>query len=293
MSNPWFQFYHSDWISGTRRLSPTTRAIYIDILCMIYSASGPIERDDVGMAKECAVTLGTFTKSLLQLLSIGKLKEVDGKIFNEKAAKNIEKSEKKSRDSSRAANKRWDEFNQSLQSPPDATALPPHDNGICDSDAPTTTPTTIKEVVELSSAREVSVNLERRLREAAGWGQRPEPSLFITGPIQSLLDAGADLEVDVLPTIQSISKRCDNPNWKFFIAAIARARDTRLAALTIKTDPQTIRQPNAQSSRNTFQNSFAIVHAAIDDQIRREAESGSEEHGEDVAGLPRLRQIPA
>ncbi len=56
-------------------------------------------------------------------------------------------------------------------------------------------------------------------------------------------------------------------------------------------DPQTIRQPNARPSKNTLHDSFAIVNAAIDDQIRREAEDSSQEHGDDAEGLPRLRQI--
>jgi len=146
-------------------------------------------------------------------------------------------------------------------------------------------------VEELSSARDVSIALEKRLREAAGWENRPEPNLFITGPIQSLIDSGADLEADVLSSIRSLSKRCDSPNWKFFLSAIARARDTRVAALNLKTDPQTIRQPNARPSKNTLHDSFAIVNAAIDDQIRREAEDSGQEHGEDAAGLSRLRQI--
>ena len=234
MSNPWFQFFHSDWISGTRRLSPTARAIYIDVLCMIYSAGGPIERDDVSMARECAVTLGTFKKAIAELIRQRKFEEVDGKIFNEKAAKSIEKADKKSESSSRAADKRWNEFRQGKQQSKNADALPTHEERICESDASTTTTTTRIED-GIRRAGEESQILEWKLRDAAGWQNQPAPNLFVTGQIQALIDNGAILEIDVLSTVRALAPKVRSPtSWNYFISPIAQARDDRLAAGKLK-----------------------------------------------------------
>lgn len=119
-------------------------------------------------------------------------------------------------------------------------------------------------------------SLEAQLREAANWQSHPSPNLFITGPIEALIDAGADLERDVLPVIRAIAPRCRNPNWKYFLDAIADARDKRLAAAG---NSATIIPINPQNTRNSHgpnwkkpsrDDSFAAIDAAIDELERRQ-----------------------
>lgn len=81
--------------------------------------------------------------------------------------------------------------------------------------------------------RDDLVDLETKLREAAGWQNEPAPGLFVTGPIQALISAGADLELDVLPVIRGRAKACRSAStWKYFIPAIQQALADRKAAGT-------------------------------------------------------------
>lgn len=82
------------------------------------------------------------------------------------------------------------------------------------------------------SARASGAELERLLRQAAGWESEPHPNLAVTGPIEALLDAGADLELDMLPVVRAIASQArSRTSWKFFVTAIRQHTADRLAAL--------------------------------------------------------------
>jgi uncharacterized protein YdaU (DUF1376 family) len=129
-----------------------------------------------------------------------------------------------------------------------------------------TNPKGIGEVVV--RARDPDAELEHRLRAAAGWQNEPSPKLAITGPIQALIDAGADLDLDVLPVIQAIAPQADGRSWNYFIKAIARARDQRIAAATVVSMPASPRSPRhaarqpKPSVRDEF---FSELHAQLDE----------------------------
>jgi hypothetical protein len=99
------------------------------------------------------------------------------------------------------------------------------------SNAPTPTPTpTPTPSLRSGRAREKSDDLETQLREAAGWQNEPAPMLAYTGPIQSLLDAGIDLNLDVLPIVRALAPRAGSrSSWKYFPKAILEAHSQRLA----------------------------------------------------------------
>ena len=136
----------------------------------------------------------------------------------------------------------------------------------------TTKTKTKTNIDELSpaSAREASERLEAKLREAAGWEREISPKLCVTGPIEALIEAGAILETDVLPVIRSIADKAENRStWNFFIPAIIRARDARLAALTAVSPPLT-GTANGKSSGNSRSQNRAVVDAIIAEAERRE-----------------------
>jgi hypothetical protein len=88
---------------------------------------------------------------------------------------------------------------------------------------------TKKEAVQ---PREGLAELEVKLREAAGWQNEPAPGLFVTGPIQELIDNGASLELDVLPVIRGRAKSASAQSWRYFIKAIQDAVKVRREAGT-------------------------------------------------------------
>lgn len=88
---------------------------------------------------------------------------------------------------------------------------------------------TKKEAVQ---PREALEGLEAKLREAAGWQNEPAPGLFVTGPIQELLDNGASLDLDVIPVIRGRAKGASAQSWRYFVKPIQEAVRARREAGT-------------------------------------------------------------
>jgi hypothetical protein len=73
--------------------------------------------------------------------------------------------------------------------------------------------------------------LEKLLRGASGWEQEPHPNLCITGPIMALIEAGANLERDVLPVVAATAQKAHSrTGWNYFIPAIKKAMADRISA---------------------------------------------------------------
>jgi hypothetical protein len=117
------------------------------------------------------------------------------------------------------------------------------------------------------SAREPLADLEHKLREAAGWQSEPAPMLAVTGEVQALIENGADLETDVLPVVKALAPKCGNrTSWRYFLGAIARQRDQRIAASTIVSPPSSITGFTHAATRQkpTRSDIFAAINARID-----------------------------
>jgi uncharacterized protein YdaU (DUF1376 family) len=140
-------------------------------------------------------------------------------------------------------------------------------------------------IVGLGCARDNLQSLEAKLREAAGWEREPHPGLFVVGPIHALIEAGADLEIDVLPTVKALSNSCRSKSgWKYFMQAIAQARDDRLAAGNLKVVPLlTNGTPyHGKQRANSIERATSNVQAAISARIAElEAVVGSDESGDE------------
>lgn len=76
-------------------------------------------------------------------------------------------------------------------------------------------------------------SLETKLRDAAGDKMQPHAG-FVVGPVMELIRQGADLDLDVLPTVRSVAARLGRParSWDYFVPAIQDAMDKRKAAGT-------------------------------------------------------------
>lgn len=132
-------------------------------------------------------------------------------------------------------------------------------------------------------------DLETQCRKAAGWESEPAPMLAVTGPIQSLIDAGADLELDVLPTIRALAPQCRRPStWKYFVGAIAQARDDRIAAAKIVSPPSNgshrhARKAGTATTLETLAATFARRDAEGSPDAGTDSDSGPV-HPADLAG---------
>ena len=127
----------------------------------------------------------------------------------------------------------------------------------CVGNAPNPNPNPSKEDGIGTRARD----LETDLREAAGWQNEPAPNLAVTGAGQALIDAGADLHLDVLPTVRAIAPQArGRTTWKYFLGAIAQARDDRIAAAQIVSPPNSQRPPHARRQTQDEQLADIVNH---------------------------------
>ena len=135
--------------------------------------------------------------------------------------------------------------------------------------------------------RDPDADLEARLREAAGWQSHPNPKLAVTGPIVALLEAGADLEMDVLPVISALAPKVRTPSWAYFVNPIAEARDNRINAATVVSLPtSSARSPSHAAHRKPSRDeTFAAIDRRIDElrEAERRATGGGAGYPEDPA----------
>lgn len=121
------------------------------------------------------------------------------------------------------------------------------------------------------SPSELSGDLEKRLRKAAGWEAATIRGLSSVGPIVALLEAGASLELDVLPTVAATAHKADTKTWKFFLHGIRRAWEDRVTA----------GKPLAEKTEATKAIRKAAAIRAIEEhnaQVERERKSANGTH---------------
>jgi uncharacterized protein YdaU (DUF1376 family) len=163
----------------------------------------------------------------------------------------------------------------------DANAERPQCEGNAPNPNPNPNSSRYGEVV--ARARDPDTELEHRLREAAGWQSEPSPNLAIIGPIQALIENGADLEFDVLPTIKAIAPQAQGRSWNYFVKAIARARDRRVEAATIVSPPTSPSRSShaAHQQKPSRDETFAAIDRRIDEIRQAELrEAGSSDEGD-------------
>jgi len=78
------------WMDGTEGLSDGAYRAYHVIVQLIMLNEGPIARNERGIAGRCNQTLKTFSRNLAELIAARKLRVVDGKLDNGRAATELE-----------------------------------------------------------------------------------------------------------------------------------------------------------------------------------------------------------
>lgn len=162
---PFFQFYPSDWLAGTRGLTAAETGIYITLIAMMYEREAPLSMDNARLARLCGSTASAFEKAVSSLIEQGKIINTDGGFWNARVAIEIEKRSEKRKVAATSANKRWGKNEQNQQAP-DANAS----NSQCQADANQIPDTRVKEEANASSKkRGSSLSPEWRLPKA--WGE--------------------------------------------------------------------------------------------------------------------------
>lgn len=226
---PWVRFFPSDWLAGTRGMSAVETGIYITLIATMYEKGEPVAEDHARLARLCGASNSAFRKALETLIDDGKIQRVDGGLWNDRVGKESEIRSEKSGVGLRAANARWCKKPSKNKGGNDADAL--RDQSECNANQkPEAREDASLAQHPLDADGRVDFNLlEQRLREAAGLDRDPSPGLMVLAPVLGLLEAGHDLELDVLPTIRAVMARSKRRprSWDYFTEAITEASSQR------------------------------------------------------------------
>lgn len=103
--------YPSDWLAGTRGLTPAETGVYITLVCMMYERQGPLAFDQARLARMCNCPAGTFKKILAVLMDEGKLIETPDGLWQRRVETEIAAAKEaigaSSERARRAAEARW------------------------------------------------------------------------------------------------------------------------------------------------------------------------------------------
>lgn len=252
---PWFKFYPSDWLAGTRGMTATEMGVYITIIAMIYDAGGPVRDDEKRLARRCGISVATFRKIRDALIDEGKIEVAESGISNARAISEIENREKISQSNRDSANERWkvekgkkaektvpDECDRIENAMPRARASEARDSSLRSESAALLSgahaPAPAREAITPNRLAEV-------LHAAAGAAMARTPGAeLMTIPLRWLAD-GMDLEADVLPVIRAKCGRAPPGSingWAYFTRAVHEAHQTRTAPMEIQPDVKPARR---------------------------------------------------
>lgn len=214
-STPWMKFYPRDWRGdqSLRAVSVAARGLWIECLCIMHEAKpyghlvlngNPVEDDT--LARMTGVPVDEVSALMAELRQAGVL-SVTGKgvVFSRRMTKDHARAGK----GRKAVQKRWTQQAENKEKSAEPNRL-----GV-------TSPFTQKPEArgQIAASQPRATDLLDRLLEAAGIVGNPNPSLAFPGEILSLIEAGYDLETEVLPAI----KARPNPRartWAYFVPQI-------------------------------------------------------------------------
>lgn len=119
---PWIKFYPSDWLTGTRGLSPAETGIYITLIAMMYEKGVSLTFDVETLARLCSCPAAPFRKVLDRLITSGKIDRDDTGLSNKRVKDELATRQKASIAASQSASQRWQKDKQNQPSG-DANAM--------------------------------------------------------------------------------------------------------------------------------------------------------------------------
>lgn len=244
-SMPWFRFFPSDWLGGTRGLSALEAGVYINLLATMYERGEPLADEPAKLARMCGATVAQFKAAIETLVGDGKIVRLDGTLWNVRVEKELSERAEKSTTAQKSANELWKKKRNKNNDGVDANALPTHSERNASQKPEARSQ---KEDAD-ASAGGADDRLVASLIDAAGQAIDPTRYGFqdLSRP-KAWLAEGCLLETDILPAIRRVAERAapmSIKNWRYFDGAVADARANR-------TKPLPIGQPAAQSERKPF-----------------------------------------
>ena len=254
------QWHIGDYIIGTQGMSLEHEGAYQRFLMRLYARGKPLPDDDRAMAAIMSLSTRVWCRVKAALVALGKIIVRAGCLTNARFEKERLKRAEQLHKRSLAAQARWRQEREVSAKPKEAAepvcpklreSLPetsgkfyakndekpneikvPQDASAYANQYPLTKNNT---TLYRARAREELDALRKRLLEAGSSAiNEAHPGFLVLAEPISWLEAGCDLEMDIVPAIQKTirGKRAGQiVNWAYFRAAVREARDIRLAPM--------------------------------------------------------------
>lgn len=128
---PWFRFFASDWLTGTRGMSAAETGIYITLIASMYDQAEPLVDDPKRLARLCGATPTVFKATLEILIHERKITRDENGLWNDRVEIELNFREGKSQAARKGSNARWGNKGNENNGGGDANAMPSQ----CGSDA--------------------------------------------------------------------------------------------------------------------------------------------------------------
>lgn len=249
------KFYPSDWRAdpALRMCSMAARGLWMEMLCLMHEAEPRgylLVNGKPVTDRQVAALAGLSPKEasvlLEELEQAGVFSRDDnGTVFSRRMTRDEEKSNMDKANGKRGGN------------PGLKRAVNPQDNGGHKAQKPearSQKETTPSGVVSGAPPDDFE-GLGSRLLEAAGENIQPHGALVLA-PILGLIQAGCDLETDILPTIRAKAGRLRRPagSWAYFAEAIRDAHAARIEA-----GRGVVKPPTPEASEKRWQTRLAMA----------------------------------
>lgn len=254
-SEPWFKCFPADWIEATRSLTPEQRGIYFDCLCLIYQFGKPLPDDDKWMSHQLHISTRLWRSVRDALVGLGKLVKTAEGYTNERAELELDSRSKQARTNAETAANRERTKREKSEKENKINETPARN----EHHARAFQITDNRKKKEYSSATTVEQEAAREPQPAAAkpkidfqkiHGQLVEAANGAlnrtTGSLEAIseplgwIEAGADLEKDILPAIRAIGHRSRPQSirsWSYFAPAVSEAVERRKRGLPPVAEP--------------------------------------------------------
>jgi uncharacterized protein YdaU (DUF1376 family) len=281
------QWHIGDYIIGTQGMSLEHEGAYQRFLMRLYARGKPLPDDDRAMAAIMSLSTRVWCRVKAALVALGKIIVRAGCLTNGRFEKERLKRAEQLHKRSLAAQARWRQEREVSAKPESAAEAvsPKFEGSLPETSAKFSAkkddkPNEIKAPQDASAyanqypltksnttlyrarAREELDALRKRLLEAGGSAiNEAHPGFLVLAEPIAWLEAGCDLEMDIVPAIQKTirGKRAGQiVNWAYFRAAVREARDIRLTPMparpssweaSLGTQPQHWREREAERSK--------------------------------------------
>jgi uncharacterized protein YdaU (DUF1376 family) len=244
---PWFKCYPDAWVRKTRTLSLEARAVYWDCLCLLYETEKPISQDDKWMSHYLHASTRLWRAIRDELVMGGYLRETPAGLVDDRALNEIENRSNQRRNNAEIASNRERTKREISEKPKQINKPKARNQHHIESleeekkenREQVATPTLEPARPEPGIAALPSGlgDLHERLVNACN-GSLDNPAnclgLLSMATPQMWLERGADLERDVLPTLEAAGKKYHGKrirDWNYFTGMVADAVEKRTAVM--------------------------------------------------------------